>query len=70
MMVKIMVLHLSSLRSIQQNYQISRSYTEDINSLEVAFSPQDEVNDDIIQTFGFGVISDVLADPRFVIIIR
>jgi hypothetical protein len=56
---------LSSLRSIQQNYQISRSYTEDINSLEVAFSPQDEVNDDIIQTFGFGVISDVLADPRF-----
>jgi hypothetical protein len=56
---------LSSLRSIQQNYQISRSYTEDINSLEVAFSPQDEINDDIIQTFGFGVISDVLADPRF-----
>jgi hypothetical protein len=56
---------LSSLRSIQQNYQISRSYTEDINSLEVAFSPQDEVNDDIIQTFGFGVVSDVLADPRF-----
>ena len=57
---------LSSLRSIQQNYQISRSYTEDINSLEVAFSPQDEINDDIIQTFGFGVVSDVLADPRFV----
>jgi len=56
---------LSSLRSIQQNYQISRSYTEDINSLEVAFSPQDEINDDIIQTFGFGVVSDVLADPRF-----
>jgi hypothetical protein len=56
---------LSSLRSIQQNYQISRSYTEDINSLEVSFSPQDEINDDIIQTFGFGVISDVLADPRF-----
>jgi hypothetical protein len=57
---------LSSLRSIQQNYQISRSYTEDINSLEVSFSPQEEINDDIIQTFGFGVISDVLADPRFV----
>jgi hypothetical protein len=56
---------LSSLRSIQQNYQISRSYTEDINSLEVSFSPQDEINDDIIQTFGFGVVSDVLADPRF-----
>jgi hypothetical protein len=57
---------LSALRSIQQDYQISRSYTEDINSLEVAFSPQDEVNDDIIQSFGFGVVSDTLADPRFV----
>jgi len=57
---------LSSLRSIQQDYQISRSYTEDINNLEVAFSPQDEVNDDIIQTFGFGVVADALADPRFV----
>jgi len=56
---------LSSLRSIQQDYQISRSYTEDINSLEVAFSPQDEVNDDIIQSFGYGVVSDALADPRF-----
>ena len=57
---------LSYLRSIQQDYQISRSYTEDISNLEVAFSPQDEVNDDIIQTFGYGVVSDALADPRFV----
>jgi len=56
---------LSNQISIQQDYQISRSYTEDINSLEVAFSPQDEVNDDIIQTFGFGVVADSLADPRF-----
>ena len=57
---------LSNQISIQQDYQISRSYTEDINSLEVAFSPQDEVNDDIIQSFGYGVVSDALADPRFV----
>lgn len=55
---------LSREVSIDQNYQISRSYTEDITSLEVAFSPQDEVNDDIIATFGYGVISDALADPR------
>lgn len=55
---------LSSQRSIEQDYQISRSYTEDITSLEVAFSPQDEVNDDIIQTYGHGVISDTFADPR------
>jgi hypothetical protein len=56
---------LSKYRSIQQNYLISESYTEDISSLEVGFSPQDEVNDDIVASFGYGVISDTLADPRF-----
>ena len=56
---------LSRYRSIDQDYLISKSYTEDITSLEVGFSPQDEVNDDIIATYGYGVISDVLADPRF-----
>ena len=57
---------LSNRISIQQDYQISQSYTENINSLEVAFSPQDEVNDDIIASFGYGVIADTIADPRFV----
>lgn len=56
---------LSTQISIDQNYLISQSYTKDIVNLEVAFSPQDEVNDDIINTFGYGVISDTLADPRF-----
>ena len=56
---------LSSQISIEQDYEISRSYTEDITSLEVAFSPQDNVNDDIIQAFGYGIVSDALADPRF-----
>ena len=55
---------LSRVTSIDQNYQISRSYTEDITSLEVAFSPQDQINDDIINAFGYGVVSDALADPR------
>ena len=55
---------LSQFKSIEQDAQISRSYTEDINSLEVAFSPQDEINDDIIQTLGFGSISQLIADPR------
>ena len=57
---------LSRNTSIQQDYQVSRSYTEDVRQLEVAFSPQDEINDDIIQTFGFGVVSDTLADGRFI----
>ena len=58
---------LSNRISIQQDYQISRSYTENINNLEVAFSPQDEVNDDIIASFGYGVIATAIADPRFVL---
>ena len=56
---------LSQYKSIDQDYLISQSYTEDITSLEVGFSPQDEVNDDIIASFGYGVISSVIADPRF-----
>ena len=57
---------LSAHRSLQQKYQTSQSYTEDITSLEVAFSPQDEINDDIIATYGFGAISPLISDPRFV----
>ena len=55
---------LSNQISIQQDYQISRSYTENINSLEVSFSPQDEINDDIIQSYGFANLTNTFADPR------
>jgi hypothetical protein len=56
---------LSPLRSIQQNYEISQSFTEDNNLLEVAFTPQDEINDDIIHELGFNNnITEQLADPR------
>ncbi len=56
---------LSSLRSIQQSYQVSGSYVENVNNLEVAFSPQEEINDDIIQQFGFGLISNFIGSPEF-----
>ena len=55
---------LSSQRSLEQEYEINEDFTENINSLEVAFSPQDDINDDIIDSFGYGVIADALADPR------
>jgi hypothetical protein len=56
---------LSAFRSIQQNYEASQSFTEDNNMLQVAFSPQDEVNDDIIHELGFNNnITEQLADPR------
>ena len=57
---------LSPFRSIQQEFEQSSSYTEDLNSLEVGFSFQNEINDDIIGTFGHGVVSDAIADPRFI----
>ena len=56
---------LSDQVSIQQDPPMSQSYTDNINLLEVAFSPTDEVNDDIIQSLGYGAIQEVIADPRF-----
>lgn len=56
---------LSQYVSIQTDPFISQSYTENINALEVAFSPQDEVNDDIIQSLGYGAVQEAIADPRF-----
>ena len=56
---------LSGQVSIEKDPFISQSYTENLNQLEVAFSPQDEVNDDIIASLGYGAIQEVLADPRF-----
>ena len=56
---------LSNVVSIQKDPFISQSYTENINQLEVAFSPQDEINDDIIQSLGYGAIQSAIADPRF-----
>ena len=56
---------MSQYVSIQKDPFISQSYTENINTLEVAFSPQDEVNDDIIQSLGYGAVQEAIADPRF-----
>lgn len=57
---------LSSLRKIQQNYFVpeSGSYTRDINSVEIAFSPQNEINDDINASFGYFNIGEYIGDPR------
>jgi len=56
---------LSPYRSIQQNYpQSSSAYTRDINYVEVAFSPQNEINDDINASLGYFNIGDYIGDPR------
>jgi len=55
---------LSPFRSIQQFDASNESYTRDINLLEVAFSPQNEINDDIIASLGYFNIGEYIGDPR------
>ena len=57
---------LSNQISIQQFPIVSQSYMRDVNILEVAFSPQNEINDDIIQTYGYFNLADYIGDPRFI----
>lgn len=54
---------LSQYRSIQQ-IPTTGSYSRDINYVEVAFSPQDEINDDIISQLGSFNIGNYIGDPR------
>jgi hypothetical protein len=54
---------LTPYRTIQQRYANSESYTRDINYLEVAFSPQNEINDDINSSFGYFNIGEYIGDP-------
>ena len=56
---------LSSISSLQQNYEASQSYTKDNNYLEVAFSPQNEINDDIAESLGYFDIGKYIGDPQY-----
>ena len=56
---------LSPYRSIQQFPTISSSYTRDIDYIEVAFSPQNEINEDINSQLGYFNMGEVIGDPRF-----
>jgi hypothetical protein len=55
---------LSPYISIQQNSPANETFTKDINYVEAAFSPQDEVNDDIIAQLGYFNIGSYIGDPR------
>jgi hypothetical protein len=57
---------LSPYISIQQNPPISQSITRDIDYVEVAFSPQDEINIDIYDQLGYFNIGEYIGDPRLV----
>jgi hypothetical protein len=56
---------LSPLRALSQTTAASASYTANINYLEVAFSPQNEINEDIMSQLGFFNIGDYIGDPAF-----
>ncbi len=55
---------LTQYRSIQQQYPSQGSETPDVNILEVAFSPQNEIDDDIISSLGYFNIGEYIGDPR------
>jgi hypothetical protein len=55
---------LSQYISIEQSYPSLGSESPDVNMLEVAFSPQNEVNDDIIDSLGYFNIGEYIGDPR------
>tara|TARA_R100001509_G_scaffold31799_1_gene16895 strand:- start:571 stop:4305 length:3735 start_codon:yes stop_codon:yes gene_type:complete len=55
---------LSPYMSLSQMANISQSYTPNLNYLEVAFSPQNEVNEDIMSQIGFFDIGEYIGDPR------
>ena len=57
---------LSPIISIQQESFESSSYTTDPNYLEVAFSPQDQINDDINSQMGYFNIGEYIGDPRHI----
>ena len=56
---------LSPFRALSQTIAASASYTPNINYLEVAFSPQNEINEDIMDQLGFFNIGDYIGDPAF-----
>ena len=54
---------LSPYISLQQNWVESSSYTEDVNYAEVAFSPQNQINDNINSSLGYFNIGEYIGDP-------
>ena len=55
---------LSNTITIQQNLPTSQNITPDVNYLEVGFSPQNEINEDINSQFGYFNIGEYIGDPR------
>jgi hypothetical protein len=57
---------LSPYRSVQQNSYLSSSFTQNVDYVEVAFSPQNVINNDIAEELGYFNIGEYIGDPRLV----
>jgi hypothetical protein len=57
---------LSPFIPIDQDSYNSSSYVEDIKYVEVVFSPQNEINEDINAQIGYFNIGDYIGDPRLI----
>jgi hypothetical protein len=57
---------LSPFISVQQSVSVSGSYTPNIDYVEIAFSPQNEINNDIAGQLGYFNIGEYIGDPRLV----
>ena len=55
---------LSRYITIEQNSVEESLYTNNVNYVEVAFSPQNEINEDIMDQLGFFNIGEYIGDPR------
>jgi hypothetical protein len=55
---------LSPYISIQQSSPLTSSYTTNVDYVEVGFSPQNEINEDINSTLGYFNIGEYIGDPR------
>jgi hypothetical protein len=55
---------LSKYHSIQQQPPGGSIYTENLAYTEIAFSPQNEINDDIMAQIGFFNMGEFIGDPR------
>ena len=57
---------ISPMESMQVTSFTSQSYTPNVNYLEVAFSPSNQINDDINAQLGYFNLGEFIGDPRFV----
>lgn len=55
---------LSAFINVQQKSEASESVTRDVNYVEIALSPQNEINEGINATFGYFNLGEYIGDPR------